>query len=809
MGVKNILLYSSAILFTCLPIHQAFSGPLLAEAYESRQVERIDIQAENLPAGTSFDPRPVLEKLQTKVGNPFSQLVFDSDLKSLSASYDRIEPQIDVQNGEVFITIKIWLRPTIRKITWQGNDNIKNSTLRKELGIKPTKMYNRVEFNKRFNKVKEYYVKKGYFESQLSYSIVPVPDTNEVDINITVIEGRAGIIEDIVFSGFSDKEKSKILEMIYTKEYNFFTSWLTGHGVFHEEAIEQDRLTIVNLLQNEGYADAKVDLQITNAAKEGRIVITITADKGPVFHYGEVTFRGNTLFSDQEIERAFIIHPKEAYSPEKIRATADSIKDLYGRKGYIETNVQYETELVSDAPVYNVHFDIEEGGAYKIGLIRVFGNEQTQAHVILRESLLVPGETFDSVKLKATQQRLQNMGYFKNVNVYAVRTQDDQILGENYRDVYIEVEEAPTGHASLFFGFSTADKVFGGLDVTETNFNYKGLKKLPKTGVSSMRGGGEYAHAKVTLGSAVRTYLISWMTPYFKDTLWRVGFEAYINQSQLEAKDYEIDSLGGSIFASYPLSAYWTAGTKYRAKHAKIDVAHGVGRSENDARERVGNVSAISGSINYDSTDNMLKPHNGLRSFVEAEFSGLAGNFYFLKYSYVNTFYQELWPHGIMKYRWEARFLQPILSTSKPEQISRSERWFIGGESTVRGFKPYNMGPHYKKKSHHKKTKKGKAADSDKDSDSNPKGGISYTVMSVEYLHELLKIVDGFVFIDAGTISMKRFNLPNLQFTFGGGLRIEVMNRMPIIVGFGIPVNLQKKRSYQQDIFYFSMGGQF
>jgi outer membrane protein insertion porin family len=119
------------------------------------------------------------------------------------------------------------------------------------------------------------------------------------------------------------------------------------------------------------------------------------------------------------------------------------------------------------------------------------------------------------------------------------------------------------------------------------------------------------------------------------------------------------------------------------------------------------------------------------------------------------------------------------------------------------------MGPHYKKKSHDKKTKKGKAADSDKDSEGNPKGGISTTVMSVEYLHELLKIVDGFVFIDAGTLSMKKFNLPNLQFSFGGGLRIEVMNRVPIIVGFGIPVNLQKKRSYQREIFYFSMGGQF
>ncbi len=808
MAVKNILLYSSMVLFTCLPMQQVFSEPLLAEAYESRRVERIDIQAENLPSGTSFDARPVLEKLQTKVGNPFSQLVFDSDLKSLASNYDRIEPQIDVSGGEVFITIKVWLRPTIRKITWQGNAHIKSSALRKELGVKPTKTYNRVEFNKKFNKVKEHYVKKGYFESQLSYTVVPVPDTNEVDIEITVDEGRAGIIDDIIFSGFSNKEKSKILEMIYTKQYNFFTSWLTGHGVFHEEAIEQDRLTVVNLLQNEGYADAKVDLQITNAAKEGRIVITITANKGPIFHYGEITFRGNTLFTDKEIEGAFLIHPNEAYSPEKIRNTADSIKDLYGRKGYIETNVQYETELVGDAPVYNVHFDIEEGAAYKIGLIRVFGNEQTQVHVILRESLLTPGETFDSVKLKATQQRLQNMGYFKNVNVYAVRTQDDQILGENYRDVYIEVEEAPTGHASLFFGASSADNIFGGLDITETNFNYKGFKRLPKEGPSVMRGGGEYAHAKVTIGKEVRTYLISWMTPYFRDTLWRIGFEGYINQSQLQAKDYEIDSLGGSLFASYPLSAYWTLGTKYRAKHAKIDVAHGVSRGEKHAKEGTGNISAVSASINYDSTDSMAKPHNGLRSYVEAEFSGLAGDFYFFKYSYVNSFYQELWPHGIMKYRWEAKFLQPIWKTASAEQISLSERFFLGGENTVRGFEPFNMGPHYKKRSHTKKTKKGKAADSDKDS-YDPKGGISYTVMSVEYLHELLKIVDGFVFIDSGTLSMKKFNLPRLQFTYGAGLRIEVMNRMPITVGFGIPVNLQHKRKDQKKVFYFSMGGQF
>jgi outer membrane protein insertion porin family len=82
---------------------------------------------------------------------------------------------------------------------------------------------------------------------------------------------------------------------------------------------------------------------------------------------------------------------------------------------------------------------------------------------------------FDSARLKATERKLQNIRYFKNVNVYSVRTQDDLMLGENYRDVYIEVDETTTGNISLFFGFSSGDSLFGGLDLAESNFNYLGI----------------------------------------------------------------------------------------------------------------------------------------------------------------------------------------------------------------------------------------------------------------------------------------------------------------------------------------------
>ena len=766
------------------PVAAAYSS---IEAFESRKIANIDVQAENLPPNASFDPKAVLSKLKTKVGDPFSQMTFDSDLKTLSDEYDRVEPNIVVQNGEVYLTIKVWPRPMIRTIKWNGNTHIKTRALQKELGVKPNAVFNRQAFNKAFNKVKEYYVKKGYFESQLQYAVIPDHKTNEVDIIIEVREGRSGKIDNIVFNGFTSKEESDILGMIYTKKYNLFTSWLTGMGTYHEEALEQDKLTIINFLQNRGYADAKVDIQVKEAKTEGKIILEITAVRGPVFHFGKITFKGNKLFTDKEIDELFLVRPDAVYSPEKLRHTAQAIKDLYGRKGYIDANVQYEAQLVANEPVYNVYFQIYEGDLYKIGMVRVFGNVQTQANVILRESLLVPGETFDTAKLKATQARLENMGYFKSVNVYAVRTQDDQALGENYRDVYIEVEETTTGNVSLFFGFSSADDLFGGLDLSESNFNYKGIPKVFKDGLSSLRGAGEYAHARASIGAKQRTYTISWLTPYFRDSLWRVGFDVSETHSTLISKDYDMNTFGFSVYASYPINYYWTYGLKYRFRNSQIHIPHDVSKRERQQEDNSGVISAIGTSLTFDSTDSAVKPHNGFRSIIEAEMAGIWGDFCFGRLAYVNTYYAELWRHGIMKYRWDFRFIAPLFKTNNPNDIPLSERFFIGGLNSVRGYKDFDLGPHF--------------------SSGDPKGGISATVLSIEYLHELFSFMDGFVFADAGSISMDRFTWDTFRLSTGFGARLELINRVPIILGLGFPINRQESAETKR--FFFSMGGQF
>ncbi len=761
----------------------AFSYTEVSEKY---WVSKLEVSIQNSPMDSPINSQIILEKVRTKVGDPFSQILFDADLKFLSTEYDRVEPEIIIQGSQLLITIKLWMRPKIAKIKFEGNHHFKSAVLLKELDVKEEKIFNRSEFNNNFKKLKDFYIKKGYFESEIDYSIEQISGSNDINISINIVEGRGGLVKELLFEGFNEEEKEVLLDTISTKKKGLF-SWLTGGGVFNEEVIETDRLAVLNFFRNCGYADATLQIRIIESDEVGKIVLLFSLNRGLLFHFGKISFSGNNFFSNEEIEQLFLIHSGEVYSLEKLQKTVEAIRDAYGKKGHIDSQVEYEALLAADLPSYDVHFQIEEGVQYKIGLIHVFGNEQTETKVILRESLLVPGDTFNSIKLKYTQQRLQNVGFFKNVNVYAVRVpEEEQIDGDAYRDVYIEVEEAPTGHGSLFMGVGSGGGVFGGIDFTETNFNFRGIGNFPDRGFSALRGGGEYAYARAAIGTRQTAYTLSWMDPYFKDSLWRVGIEGNIGQSSLQTKNYQVLSGGGILSASYPLSPYWTLGSRYRFKHATIKVSSDATPQEKEAAQGSGNTSAASVFFNYDSTDSISRPHNGFISSTELEYAGIGGKFSFLKCNYLNNFYQQLWKKGMIRYRWEFRFIYPMLWTSNPQDIPLSERFFIGGENSVRGYKPFDLGPHYP--------------------NGDPRGGISSSVLSLEYVHEILSILDSFLFVDAGSISMKPFKLPEYQLSYGIGCRIYMM-KVPITFGMGFPVNPTSKDQVER--FFFSMGGQF
>jgi len=799
-------LLKSRILLSLL--FSSMISPLVsAELYDDKKVSHIEIVIDAPDIQSAIDPKPILSRMKTREGDHFSQLTFDSDLKTLAEEYERVEPTLKVKDGKICIEIRVSPKPAIHQILWNGNKQLSTSTLQEELDIKPNTIFNRNAFNKSFNKVKELYFKKGYFESQLSYSIQPIAGSPQVDILIEIQEGSPGYIKKITFSGFSSTEQKELEEQMYLKKYNFLISWLSGSGVYRDEALEQDRMTILNYLQNKGYADAHVDILHKDDLQSGKLIIEIIAEKGQIYRFGEIHFEGNSLISLEDLEKKCSISKGDLFSPEKMRATAQSIKDFYGQKGYIDAAVQAEPELKEDEPTFDIHFNIDEGEQYKVGLVHIFGNFSTKSNVILRESLLVPGETFDSRKLKATQDRLDAVGYFKSVNVYAVRTPDDANLGENYRDVYIEVEETSTGNVSLFMGFSSADDVFGGLDLTERNFNVRGLGKALTGKISELRGGGEFFHTRITVGKKQHNTLISWMDPYFNDSLWRLGTEVSHTFSELQ-ENMKVITYGGSVYTNYPLSTFWTVGMRQRLRHSTDHLSLSPNGSSEQAQrsleeqrallDQKGLVSAFSGNLNYDSTDNAYKPHRGWRSYFETEIAGIGGNYQFFKTSYINSIYFPITKKGTLKFRADFKYLIPFGKTSQ-NNVPYSERFFLGGETTVRGYKPFLLGPVI-----HLLNDKGKLRPTD-----TAKGGLASSLVSLEYNYEIFHMLDIFAFTDVGSVTFGKVPVDHIRPTAGVGIRLDIGNRTPIMVGWGAPLVRKDRHNHKWQKVFFSMGGQF
>jgi outer membrane protein insertion porin family len=766
--------------------------------HENQVIEKIEVEVENLPSDSNFDRQAVLSRIKTQQGVMFCHADFDADLKTLAKEFDRVIPRLESIDGNLYITLRIWPKPTIRMLSFQGNTRIKTSRLLKELEISPGSVFDRQSFNKAFHKLKAYYVKKGFFEAELDYQVNLDAETNEVDIESTIVEGRSGRIKEIVFSGFSSHEESELVDMIITKEYNFFTSWFTNQGTYNEDAVQQDQFVVLNYLHNKGYADAKVEIRIEELKEADRIALIIDAEKGEKYTFGNISFEGNTLVDDEVINNLLTICPGEAYSPEKIREIVTKITNFYGRKGYIETTVNFEPKLEPESCSYSIHLVIEEGNRYSVGLIKVYGNCSTETKVILHEILLVPGEIFNIEKLQKTEEKLSNIGYFKNINVYAVKSEGPCGLGENYRDIHIEVEETNTGHFNTSFGFSSVESLFGSIGISEKNFNHKGLGCFWKDGLRTLRGGGEYLHLSATFGSKSRKYELAWTKPYFMDTQWTVGFDFDVTNTRYISHDYAINSQEITLHASYQTNAFLRTGWHYRLKNARIHIEESEDEKKKDLSgyhklveeaKHAGIVSAIGTTLYYDSSNHPIAPTEGFKSRLGAEVAGVGGYHSFLGLSYLNTYYRKMNRRGTLKFRLDYRFLIPYGDTT-PRNLPIDERLFLGGDTTVRGYRSYRLGPQFGHKH------------------DDPSGGISLQFYSLEYNHKIMKNFAAFIFLDGGHLSEKYLHFGRTSLAAGYGVRVKFIESLPeFTFGMGYPIN---PRSHSQvKRFFFQMGGRF
>lgn len=868
--------YKALLLFCHLLV---FHNTLLYSDWiekKNYQVTSIKIELPHAKEKDHILEKTLLDRLHTRQGERFSQEDLDKDLKFLAKEYDRVDPQVDYTKDGVTILLRLWVKPKIVEMIFEGNDKLSQKDLENNLDVKKQQIFDRPQFNRAFQKLKTYLVKQGFYDAKISYIVEPLDGRDEVRLRIQVHEGPCGKIAKIKMRGLNREEKSDLWDMIATKEYFLFTSWATGAGTYDQQVAEQDVLRILSYLHDKGYADAQVTFDIVDAPKkQNRIHLIINVDKGDVYTFGKITFTGNTLFSNELVASLFKIRNQGPFSPRALHDTADAIKDYYGSKGYIDARVSYDPKLNQETKSFDVDFKIHEGEKFRVGLIKVFGNIRTKTSVIIHETLLVPGQIFNIHRLKKTETNLQNIGYFEKVNVYLVKGKASG-LGKSFRDVHIEVEEKGTGKFGVYGAVSSQGGLTGGIHITESNFDHNGYRRFLSEGFGSFRGGGEYLYGKFSGGTREKDLTLSWAKPHFMDTPWTLRLEGAYAYNRIHSKSHETHSKRFSAYAIYNLNPFMRAQIYYRlndnrstisyqesslVSSADIDTFRRVAEFEanqqpnpinradleaqvrtnlqnqgmtndqidgeidrhtqalfkqeafnraakpvldlikEDAKRSDGVISAVGVSLSYDTTNHPMRPSEGFYSELKSEYAGLGGSHRFWKFAYLNTLYTSLSQKLIAKCRWDLNFLLPQ-GKEDDAFVPTGERFYLGGDQTVRGYRPFCLGPQYQASTpgglYHLNSRA-------------PMGGYSSLLLSMQLDYELNRVATPFIFLDGGHLSDKKWHITHpkyFKWSYGTGVQVTVMPAMPPLV-FGFAKAINPDRRDDKSNFFFTIGLNF
>jgi outer membrane protein insertion porin family len=271
--------------------------------------------------------------------------------------------------------------------------------------------------------------------------------------------------------------------LIPSKTIRYLEPWFRfkffANAKFNDKKYKEDKEKVIEYYNSLGYRDAAIvaDTQYYNA--KGNLNIALKVDEGNQYHFGNITWKGNTKYPDSVLNLLLGIRKGEIYNIEtlnkklgkQLSPEGGDISSLYMDNGYLFFSVDpVETAVYNDTIDHEIR--IQEGPQATIKNINISGNDKTKEYVIRREIRTLPGEKFSRADLIRTQRELANLGYFdqEKIGIQPVPNQADGTVDINYT-----VEERSSDQLELSAGWGGGIGLTGTLGVTFNNFSLKNI----------------------------------------------------------------------------------------------------------------------------------------------------------------------------------------------------------------------------------------------------------------------------------------------------------------------------------------------
>jgi outer membrane protein insertion porin family len=281
------------------------------------------------------------------------------------------------------------------------------------------------------NRIVDYLRRQGYRDAMAPHS--RVESGGELRITFDVKRGRQYRVDRVEISGNRSVPLADLEPALR----------LRAGEPFAQSRLDADLATIQDLYRRRGFAAARAQpAEEPQTAEPGvafvPLRVRIDVNEGPQTLVSLVHIEGNTAISESTLKEGLGLQPGRPYLDARLALDADAIQGQYFKRGYPSATVDADPKFSADRTSAEPVFTVREGPRIVVDHVLIVGNVRTSAATIEREFRIKSGDPLSEAAKFEGRQRLATLGLFRRVQVTELALGD-----EGRRDLIVTVEESP------------------------------------------------------------------------------------------------------------------------------------------------------------------------------------------------------------------------------------------------------------------------------------------------------------------------------------------------------------------------------
>ncbi len=431
------------------------------------------------------------------------------------------------------LVINVTERPTVNRISVEGNAKVRDADLLGVVGSQARRVYSPEQAERDTAAIAQVYASKGRINAIVRPSIIRRSD-NRVDLVFTVVEAGVTEIERISFVGNRTYSEGRLRRVLQTKQAGILRA-IISRDTFVEDRIAFDRRALTDFYHSRGYVDFQVqNVDVALTRERDAYLVTFNVQEGQKFTFGNVTLTSDIPEADAQVFRNELkLRTGVVYSPALVDREIARLERLALRLGLNFVQVDPRITRNDRELALDIEFKLVRGQRIFVERIDIEGNNTTLDRVVRNQFRIVEGDPFNPRSIRESAERIRALGFFANSNVAAREgSSANQVI------IDVDVEEGNTG--SLSFG---------------ANYNSDtGLGLVASFRQSNFLGRGQSVNFKLSTAESNRVLTFSFQEPQFLGRDLGFGLNLDYSTTDNENALYDTETFRFKPSLTFPVS---------------------------------------------------------------------------------------------------------------------------------------------------------------------------------------------------------------------------------------------------------------